>query len=210
MEYAYYLMAKEAGIDMSSCELLLEGGRAHFMTQRFDRVGNRKRHIASLCAMDHADYKQPGQYSYEQLFTVARQLKLPRSDAIEIFRRMVFNVVARNHDDHTKNMSFMLDEADSDWRLSPAFDVAYSYKKDSPCVNSHQMSLNGKREGFVASDLQQVASLIGNFGRESKQTVEQVLEVVNAWPTYAAKAGVADALEDEVRRHLRVFERLRF
>ena len=210
MEYAYYLMAKEAGIDMSPCELLLEGGRAHFMTQRFDRVGNRKRHIASLCAMDHADYKQPGQYSYEQLFTVARQLKLPRPDAIEIFRRMVFNVVARNHDDHTKNMSFMLDDADSDWRLSPAFDVAYSYKKDSPWVNSHQMSLNGKREDFVASDLQQVASLIGNFGRESKQIVEQVLEVVNAWPTYAAQAGVADALEDEVRRHLRVFERLRF
>jgi len=109
MEYAYYLMAKDAGINISPSELLLEGGRAHFMTRRFERVGNRKLHYVSLCAMDHADYKKPGTYSYEQLLAVARQLKLPRADAIEIYRRMVFNVVARNHDDHSKNFGFLLD-----------------------------------------------------------------------------------------------------
>jgi serine/threonine-protein kinase HipA len=209
MEYAYYLMAKDAGIEISPCELLVEGGRAHFMTKRFDRVGNRKRHVVSLCAMDHADYKTPGSYSYEQLLSVARQLKLPRSDAIEIFRRMVFNVIARNHDDHTKNMSFMLDDKTSDWRLSPAFDVAYSYKKDSPWVNTHQMSLNGKRDDFVSDDFGQIASLIGNFGRESKQVVEQVMDVVSMWPSYAAKAGVPDALEQEIQRHLRLSNSLR-
>lgn len=209
MEYAYYLMAKDAGIDISPCELLMEGGRAHFMTKRFDRVGNRKRHVVSLCAMDHADYKQPGQYSYEQLLSVARQLKLSRSDAIEIFRRMVFNVVARNHDDHTKNISFMLNDKKSDWQLSPAFDIAYSYRKNSPWVNSHQMSLNGKRDHFDADDFKQVASLIGNFGRESKKIVEQVLEVVKEWPDYAIKARVSGLLTKEVGQHLRVTESLR-
>jgi serine/threonine-protein kinase HipA len=204
MEYAYYLMAKETGINMSPSELLMEGGRAHFMTQRFDRVGNRKRHVMSLCAMDHADYKQPGNYSYEQLLTVARQLKLPRSDAIEIFRRMVFNVIARNHDDHTKNVSFMLDTMDSQWQLSPAFDIAYSYKKDSPWVNSHQMSLNGKRDNFNREDFKQVASLIGNFSRESAEIVSRVLEVVSEWPSYAGQAGVFEPLQAEVSEHLRI------
>jgi serine/threonine-protein kinase HipA len=208
MEYAYYLMAKEAGINMSPSELLMEGGRAHFMTQRFDRVGNRKRHMMSLCAMDHADYKQPGHYSYEQLLTVARQLKLPRCDAIEIFRRMVFNVIARNHDDHTKNVSFMLDTMDSQWQLSPAFDIAYSYKKDSPWVNSHQMSLNGKRDNVDSEDFKQVASLIGNFSRESAEIVSQVLEVVREWPSYAAKAGVFEPLQADISQHLRVDSRL--
>ena len=208
MEYAYYLMAKDAGIEISPCELLIEGGRAHFMTKRFDRVGNQKRHVVSLCAMDHADYKVRGSYSYEQLLSVARQLKLPRSDAIEIFRRMVFNVIARNHDDHTKNTSFILNDKASRWRLSPAFDVAYSYKKDSPWVNTHQMSLNGKRDDFVADDFAAIASLIGNFGRESKQIVLEVMEVVSAWPNYAGKAGVSDALEQEIQGHLRLSKNL--
>jgi len=135
MEYAYYLMAMDAGINISPSELLLDVERAYFMTKRFDRSGNKKIHYTSLCAMDHADYKKPGAYSYEQLLSVARQLKLPRKDAIEIYRRMVFNVVARNHDDHAKNTGFVLKTADSKWRLSPAFDLAYSYKKDSPWVD---------------------------------------------------------------------------
>ena len=108
MEYAYYLMAIDVGIDMSPSELLIDGERAHFMSKRFDRNGNKKLHYASLCAMDHADYKKPGAYSYEQLLSVGRRLKLPRKDAVEIYRRMVFNVVARNHDDHTKNIGFLL------------------------------------------------------------------------------------------------------
>jgi serine/threonine-protein kinase HipA len=210
MEYAYYLMAKEAGINLSPSELLLEGGRAHFMTRRFDRVGNRKLHYASLCAMDHADYKKPGTYSYEQLFAVARQLKLPRADAIEIFRRMVFNVIARNHDDHTKNFGFLLDgpalkgSRGQQWRLSPAFDIAYSYKPGSPWVDSHQLSLNGKRDNFERNDLLVVADLIGNFAREAPKIIDQVLAVVSQWSYYANQAEVFPDLQVEVKANLRL------
>ncbi len=210
MEYAYSLMARDAGINISPSELLLEGGRAHFMTRRFERVGNRKLHYVSLCAMDHADFKRPGTYSYEQLLAVARQLKLPRADAIEIFRRMVFNVVARNHDDHSKNFGFLLDgpvgveTGRPGWRLSPAFDIAYSYKPGSPWVDSHQLSLNGKRAGFERSDLLAVASLIGNFSRQAAKIIEQVLAVVGQWRDYARKAGVFAVLEEEVQGNLRL------
>ncbi|MEH6543572.1 MAG: type II toxin-antitoxin system HipA family toxin [Porticoccaceae bacterium] len=204
MEYAYYLMAKDVGINISPSELLEEGGRAHFMTRRFERVGNRKLHYVSLCAMDHADYRAPGAYSYEQLLAVARQLKLPRADAIEIFRRMVFNVIARNHDDHTKNFGFLLDGPGAQWRLSPAFDVAYSYKKGSPWVDSHQLSLNGKRDNFTLDDLLVVANLITNFSREAPKIIHRVLEVVRQWPNYAQQAGVFLPLQEEVQRNLRI------
>ncbi len=204
MEYAYYLMAKDAGINISSSELLLEGGRAHFMTRRFEREGNRKLHYVSLCAMDHADYKKPGTYSYEQLLTVARQLKLQRADAIEIFRRMAFNVIARNHDDHSKNFGFLLDGPGASWHLSPAFDIAYSYKPGSPWVDSHQLSLNSTREHFQRSDLLAVAVLIGNFSREAPKIIEQVLAVVSQWSDYAKKAGVFAPLQEEVQRNLRL------
>ena len=213
MEYAYYLMAKEAGINISPSELLLEGQgkqqRAHFMTRRFDRQGNRKLHYVSLCAMDHADYKKPGDYSYEQLLAVARQLKLPRADAIEIFRRMVFNVIARNHDDHTKNFGFLMDGQHSDrrsaeWQLSPAFDLAYSYRKGSPWVDSHQLTINGKRDHFVTDDLLAVAALINNFSRQAAQIISQVVDVVQQWPHYAAQAGVAPSLRQAIQTNLRV------
>ena len=204
MEYAYYLMAKDAGLNISDSELLIDSQRAHFMTKRFDREGNRKLHYASLCAMDHTDYKQPGSYSYEQLLAVARQLKLPRSDAIEIFRRMVFNVITRNHDDHSKNFGFILREIGADWRLSPAFDIAYSYKKNSPWVNSHQLSLNGKRDHFNRDDLLQVSLLIGNFKREANDIIEQVTEVASCWSDYAGRAGVFTGLHDEIKTNLRI------
>lgn len=201
MEYAYYLMAMDAGINCSPSELLIDGVRAHFMTKRFDRNGNDKFHYASLCAMDHADYKKPGTYSYEQLLSVARQLQLPRNDAIEIYRRMVFNVVARNHDDHSKNTGFLLASSDSQWRLSPAFDLAYSYKRDSPWVNSHQMSLNGKQHNFSRSDLLQVGSLIGNFKKESANIINEVISVVENWFDYANTAGVFDDFANEIKEN---------
>ncbi|RLA19077.1 MAG: type II toxin-antitoxin system HipA family toxin [Gammaproteobacteria bacterium] len=204
MEYAYYLMAVDAGINISPSELLIEGKRAHFITKRFDRDGNRKRHVVSLCAMDHADYKKAGSYSYEQLLAVARQLKLPRKDAIEIYRRMVFNIVARNHDDHTKNTSFILDSANSQWRLSPAFDLAYSYKKESPWVNAHQMSLNGKRDNFIREDLLTVGMLIGNFKKEAKQIIEEITDVVSQWNRYAKKAEVFKPLANEIKQNHRL------
>ena len=204
MEYAYYLMAQDAGISMSPSELLIDGTRAHFMTRRFDRSGNHKHHYLSLCAMDHADFKAPGSYSYEQLLRVARQLRLPRQDAVEIYRRMVFNVVARNQDDHSKNTGFVLKDGSSHWRLAPAFDLAYSYKKDSPWVSSHQMTINGRRDDFRRSDLLAVGALIGNFKKQSMQIIDQVLSVVSNWPEYAARAEVFDPLTDTIRRNHRL------
>ena len=213
MEYAYYLMAKDAGINIQESELLIHNDLAHFMTKRFDRAEektdmgnihqNRKIHYASLCAMDHADYKQPGAYSYEQLLTVARQLRLPRADAIEIYRRMVFNVVARNHDDHTKNIGFILESPTSRWRLAPAFDLAYSYKADSPWVNSHQMSLNGKRDQFKREDILSLGSLLGNFKKEAQQILHDTIVVVKNWKEYADKADVFDGLKREIAKNHR-------
>ena len=203
MEYAYYLMAKDSGISISPCELLQDGKRAHFLTKRFDRISNYKLHYQSLCAMDHADYKKPGQYSYEQLFSVARQLRLSRAEAVEIYRRMVFNIAARNHDDHTKNTGFLLAGPREQWQLAPAFDIAYSYKPGSPWVNSHQMSLNGKRDNFVRDDLMQAASLISNFKKEAKHIIEQVLSVVNAWDNYAAAAEVNEKFSHTIKQNLR-------
>ena len=204
MEYAYYLMARDAGVAMSPSELLIDGPRAHFMTQRFDRNGNNKIHYVSLCAMDHADYKTPGHYSYEQLLSVARQLKLPRSDAIELYRRMVFNVIARNHDDHSKNTGFLLHPNDSQWRLAPAFDVAYSYKKDSPWVHTHQMSINGKRDNFSREDLLAVGSLIGNFKKDANQVIDHIIDVVRQWPRYAHQAEVFEDLATVISQHHRL------
>lgn len=204
MEYAYYLMAIDAGITMTPSELLIEGQRAHFMTQRFDRINQQKIHMISLCAIDHADYKQAGNYSYEQLLTVARQLRLPRQGAIEIYRRMVFNVIARNHDDHTKNTAFLLSENSQQWRLAPAFDIAYSYKKDSPWVNAHQMSLNGKRDAFNRDDLLAVGSLIGNFKKQSQQIIDEVIAVVSEWQHYADKAEVFAHFTKEIAQHHRL------
>jgi serine/threonine-protein kinase HipA len=204
MEYAYYLMAKNIGIDIQPSELLIDGPRAHFMTRRFDRKGNTRIHYVSLCAMDHADYKKAGSYSYEQLLTVARKLKLPRKDVVEIFRRMVFNVVARNHDDHTKNFGFTLNDRKSKWRLSPAFDLAYSYKKDSPWVNAHQMTITGKRDNFTHEDLLVIAGIIPNFNKKAKEIVNEVTDIVSDWDRYSKKADVPKGLSKEIKKNHRL------
>ncbi|WP_052417311.1 type II toxin-antitoxin system HipA family toxin [Cellvibrio mixtus] len=204
MEYAYYLMAKDAGINMTPCELLVDGSRAHFLTKRFDRIGNHKLHYQSLCAMDHADFKQPGHYSYEQLFGVARQLRLKRADAVEIYRRMVFNIIARNHDDHSKNIGFLLPGPRTDWQLAPAFDIAYSYKPGSPWVNLHQLSMNGKRDNFMMEDFLSTAKLISNFTKEAKAIIQQVLDVVSQWENYAQQVEVKPEFASEIKQHLRL------
>ncbi|MFK8048175.1 MAG: type II toxin-antitoxin system HipA family toxin [Halioglobus sp.] len=198
MEYAYYLMAMDAGINMSPCELLPDGERAHFMTRRFDRRGNTKLHYQSLCAMDHADYKMPGQYSYEQLFSLMRSLRLSKSQALEMFRRTVFNIAARNHDDHTKNFGFVLND-EYQWELAPAFDVAYSYKPGSKWVNSHQLSLNGKRDDFEREDLMVLAE---TFPKEALQIIEEVVEVVSHWSGYAKRVDVPARLASEIQEKL--------
>ena len=202
MEYAYYLMARDAGINISHSELLLDGNRAHFMTRRFDRVGNKKIHYQSLCAMDHADYNLPGHYSYEQLFSLLRSLRFSKRQALELYRRMVFNIVARNHDDHSKNFAFILNDQQQ-WALAPAFDIVYSYKPGSKWVNSHQLSLNGKRDDFVREDLMMPAE---KFRKEAGTIIEEVVEVVSQWPSYAAQAGVSAEFTEEIQRR----HRLRF
>ncbi|NAT15972.1 toxin HipA [Pseudomonas syringae pv. actinidifoliorum] len=190
IEYAYSELVKLAGIDMTECRLIQENERAHFCTRRFDRTDEgEKFHVQTLCALAHADFTKPGAFSYEEGFQVLRRLKLARADAIEFYRRMVFNVMGCNNDDHTKNFSASMDQT-GEWVLSPAYDVAWSYRADSPWVSSHQMSINGKREGFTLADLREVAKQIGRFNPEP--VIEQVREAIKLWPEHAAAAGVRE------------------
>ncbi|UPL51387.1 type II toxin-antitoxin system HipA family toxin [Hymenobacter sublimis] len=191
LEYAYYRMAVASGLDMMECRLYEEGPRAHFMTRRFDRTAaGEKLHAQTLCALAHYDYNQPAAYSYEQAFQVMRQLRLPYTAAEQFYRRMVFNVVARNQDDHTKNISFLMD-ATGQWRLAPAYDVAYAYQPGNRWTNQHQMALNGKRDGFTREDLRAVAREM-NIKR-ADDLVDEVVAQVTRWPEFAAEAGVNDA-----------------
>lgn len=175
---------------MSECRLYEEGPRAHFMTRRFDRTAEgAKLHAQTLCALAHYDYNQPAAYSYEQAFQVMRTLRLSYTAAEQFFRRMVFNVVARNQDDHTKNISFLMDAA-GQWQLAPAYDVAYAYLPGNRWTSQHQMSLNGKRDGFTRADLRAVAREMNI--RRGEELVDEVLAQVARWPEYAAVAGMSD------------------
>jgi serine/threonine-protein kinase HipA len=187
VEYAYYRMARAAGIRMVECRLYEENGRAHFMTRRFDREHGKKIHLQTLCGIAHYDFNMAGAYGYEQVFAVMRRLRLPKSDAIQQFRRMVFNVVARNQDDHTKNISFLMTD-DGEWSLSPAYDLTYSHNPSGQWTNQHQMTLNGKRDHFSMTDFSTLGQSIGIS--EPEQTVTEIIDVVSRWPDYAAEAGL--------------------
>lgn len=183
IEYAYYLMAKDAGIDMMPCRILVENGRSHFMTKRFDRIGGKEKlHMQTLCGIAHYDYKMLRAYSYEQAFQVMRQMRLPYIQAEEMFRRMVFNVVARNQDDHTKNISFLMDK-NGIWRLSPAYDVSWSYNPKGMWTSQHQMSINNKWTDITMDDLLTVASAMSI--KKPRVIIEKVIDVVAHWPDYA-------------------------
>ena len=188
IEYAYYLMAKDAGIDMMPCKILPENGRSHFMTKRFDRIGGKEKlHMQTLCGIAHYDYKMLRAYSYEQVFQVMRQLRLPYIQAEEMFRRMVFNVVARNQDDHTKNISFLMDK-NGVWRLSPAYDVSWSYNPEGLWTSQHQMSINNKWSDITKDDLLAVASSMSI--KKPREIIEKVIDVVAHWPDYATPLGI--------------------
>lgn len=206
IEYAYHLMAQEAKIDMTECRLLEEGGRAHFMTKRFDRTDQgEKIHMATLCAVDNADFNMPGAYSYELALMAMRQLNVSRDDAIEFFRRMVFNVIARNQDDHTKNVGFLMD-TDGEWFLSPAYDVSWAYKTDSEWVSSHQMSINGKRDDLELNDLIAVGKKIqGLSTKEIKKIIQEVCDSVSSWEIFALKAGVDEFTIKEIKKTHRLY-----
>ncbi|WP_435237498.1 type II toxin-antitoxin system HipA family toxin [Psychromonas sp. PT13] len=204
MEYVYYLLARQCGIDMTDSHLLNEGDRRHFITKRFDRVGNRKVHIQTLNGMAHVSYKHPGSFSYEELIQVARQLRLSPQDALQIFKRMVFNVIARNHDDHTKNFAFMLNEQHQ-WQLTPAYDIAYSYKPGNKWVNSHWMSLAGKRDNFIRDDFYGFERLSPIFTKSKiNDIIDRTLAVVSTWKTVAMENDVPKSLIEEVNQHLRL------
>lgn len=203
MEYVYYLMAKNCGIEMMPSRLLDEGDRRHFITQRFDRTGNEKTHVQTLNGLVHVSYKTPGSFSYAELFGVARQLNLSAVQAEQLFRRMVFNIVARNHDDHSKNFAFMLRE--NVWSLAPAYDLAYSYKPGSKWVNSHWMTLNGKRDDFLMEDFYSLEKLSPLFTRTKiKRIVDETISHVSEWQVLAKKHGVPDPLISEIETNLRL------
>ncbi len=188
IEYVYYLMAREAGINMSECRLLEENGRAHFMTRRFDRIhGNEKVHMQTLCGIAHYDYKMLHAYSYEQTFQVMRRLRLPYSQAEEMYRRMVFNVIARNQDDHTKNISFLMDKG-GNWSLSPAYDMSWSYNPKGVWTSKHQMSVNNKWDEITKEDLLAVAKNVNI--KQPTAIIEQVKDGVSKWAQYAKEQGI--------------------
>ena len=190
IEYAYYRMAIDCGIKMSECRIFEENDRRHFMTRRFDRLpGGGKLHMQSLAAIAHLDFNLAGAYSYEQAFQVIRQLALPYSAVEQQFRRMVFNIIARNQDDHVKNIAFLMDRSGK-WSLAPAFDMAYSFNPNGKWTSSHQMTLNGKQDGFTMNDFKLCARTASMVHGQFKTIVDEVIKVVSHWKDYADEAGV--------------------
>ncbi len=201
VEYAYYLMAKDCGIDISECQLLEENGRAHFMTKRFDREGNTKHHMQSLCGLQHYDFNDMDGYSYEQVFQTMRLLRLTYPEAEEMFRRMVFNVLATNYDDHTKNFSFLLKQNEK-WSLSPAYDLCFSFDETNHWVNKQTLSVNGKRLNITQEDLMTIAK--DNTIKKGKNIITEINSVVKSWKTYANKAKVRSDLTERIHTNLNI------
>jgi serine/threonine-protein kinase HipA len=196
IEYAYYRMALAAGIEMTECRLLEEGGRAHFMTRRFDRAADgRKIHTQTLCALNHLDFRQVGAHDYAQLFLLLERLGLGPDTRQEVFRRMTFNVAAAICDDHTKNFSFLLPEAGA-WRLSPAYDVTHAHAPSSKWTRQHLMAVNGRAKGITRSDVMEVGDRFAV--PDASDVIKQVLEVVTKWRSFADEARVPDATANQI------------
>ncbi len=202
IEYAYYLMAKACNIHMMESKLYKENGRSHFMTKRFDRTNNGdKIHMLSLCGMAHFDYKRPGFYSYEQAFQVMRKQGLDHEQVKQQYRRMVFNIIARNQDDHTKHIAFLMN-ADGNWKLSPAFDVIYSYNHHGEWTNTHQMTVNGKIDNYTKKDLIAVGKQISI--NTPNLIIDEIIEIVSQFGTFAHQAHVEEKRIKEIQRNLRL------
>lgn len=195
LEYSFYKLAKACGIEMTDCSLIEENGRAHFLTQRFDRNNGKKIHMQTLCGMAHFDYRIHRAYSYEQAFNVMRALRLPYSAAQEMFRRMVFNVVVRNQDDHTKNISFLMGE-DGIWRLSPAYDMGYAYNPKGGWTATHQMSINGKFDDITRQDLMTFAHQ--NNIKDAAMIIDEIVEAASHWPDLAKECGMPKTVTDAI------------
>lgn len=199
IEYAYHLMARAAGIDMMECRLLEEGGRAHFMTKRFDRVGNEKLHAQSLCALLHADFNVPYVHDYGLYFRTVQILRLGKLALGQSYRRMVFNVMSKNCDDHTKNLSFLMDKNGS-WSLAPAYDLSYAHNPaEGKWTRQHQMLINGKARDITERDLLDVAHQFNI--NHANEIIDEVKEAVSQWGYFANQAGVEPETIDFIERH---------
>lgn len=198
IEYAYYLMAKEAGINMSECRILDDGKNSHFITKRFDRddKGN-KFHMQTLCALAHMDFNRAGVYSYEQLFSILNKIGAHHQDSVEAFKRMLFNIYAYNCDDHTKNISFLMNKQ-GQWKLSPAYDVSFAYNPNGLWTSSHQMTVNGKRKNFTETDFGTCAKLGNLSDCEVKNAINDVKSAVSNWKSLAETAGVSQKRINEI------------
>ena len=200
VEMAYYNMATACGIRMMPSRLLEENGRAHFMTRRFDREGHdTKHHVQSFFALKHFDYTEVTSFSYEQLFQTMRELKLPYPAAEQMFRRMVFNVLARNCDDHTKNFSFMLKQSGA-WELAPAFDICHAYQPQHEWVSQHVLSINGKRKNITRGDLTGVGKSIGN--KKAAVAIEEIQATIKRWKDFADEVKVSPKLRTVIDKTL--------
>lgn len=202
VEYAYSQLAGQCGVEMTECRLLQENGRSHFMTRRFDRDGRGgKRFVQTFAALAHLDYYESGASSYEQLFLLMKELRTPAADLEQQFRRVVFNLVGCNQDDHVKNTSFLMDRRGA-WRLSPAYDLCHA--EGSDYTRNHQLSIQGKTNDFTLEDLAGLADYAGLPRGRHKAVVEQVVEAFAGWPALAAELGVPEALAAHVERTLRL------
>ena len=202
IEYAYYLMALDCGIDISECRLFKENGRSHFMTRRFERLATgEKLHMQSLCALAHYDFNMAGAYSYEQALLVMRQLHLPMQAIEQLFRRMAFNIVARNQDDHVKNIAFLMNQS-GEWSLAPAFDMTYSFNPSGAWTASHQMTMNGKRDHFMLEDVNACAKTASMKRGRAAKIIAEVQATVAQWPSFAETAGVPDVVREKIQRTL--------
>ena len=200
VEMAYYLMAVDCGIEMMECRLIEENGRAHFMTRRFDRLpNNEKLHVQTFCAMMHYDFNDIFSFSYEQLFQTMRMLRLTYPEAEQIFQRMVFNVMAQNCDDHTKNFAFTMNQS-GEWRLAPAYDVCHAYRPGSAWVSQHSLSINGKRQGITRDDLLEVGRKMNV--KKAPAIISKVAEVVACWNEFAEQTKVESPLRDAIGKTL--------
>jgi serine/threonine-protein kinase HipA len=204
IEYAYSLMARAAGLEMTECRLLEESGRRHFMTRRFDRhADGGKVHMQSLAALCHFDFNAARAHSYEQAFDAMKRLRLPMSALEQQFRRMLFNVAARNQDDHVKNIAFLMDKT-GEWSLAPAYDVTFSFNPAGAWTARHQMTINGKAEGFELEDFRACARVAGLKRGRAETILDEVTSVVAGWKRYAEQAGVAAQRQDQIERTLQL------
>lgn len=201
IEYAYYLMAMDAGISMSECRIYEEYGSSHFMTKRFDRIGDKgeKLHMQSLCALAHMDFNSPRIYSYEGAFEIMKRLNISYQERVQFFKRMLFNHYAKNFDDHTKNISFLMNKRGI-WSLAPAYDVTFAYKKDSIWVSGHQMLINGKADNLEEKDFYEVAKRVGIKKIDVRESLSQILNSISKWEQFAQEAKLSEYNYQKIKK----------